>query len=226
MFPACTVNQAEKALAMALGNLEEAVQLIVEEKVEIGPAGAGVKVLYSELGGSGPRSRAELRARRVSQLSAASRSFDRRNLPCNEPGGSPRTTPPLPPSALSTGHAHSRASTPAELWLAPPFPQGLKCTSSRAYRASGGHLYTPHVVPLTRLPCLLPGTRTATQSTQPRGTKTGYPTEVSTQQQRTPYSAPSKGDGGSLGKVRMIMWSIKNLGWRTLRKEAAKLIRV
>ncbi|XP_054687469.1 CUE domain-containing protein 2 isoform X2 [Grus americana] len=39
MFPACTVSQAEKALAMALGNLEEAVQLIVEEKVEIGPAG-------------------------------------------------------------------------------------------------------------------------------------------------------------------------------------------
>ncbi|XP_008935132.1 PREDICTED: CUE domain-containing protein 2 isoform X1 [Merops nubicus] len=49
MFPACTMSQAEKALAMALGNLEEAVQLIVEEKVEIGPAGASVKVLYSEL---------------------------------------------------------------------------------------------------------------------------------------------------------------------------------
>ncbi|EOA97291.1 CUE domain-containing protein 2-A, partial [Anas platyrhynchos] len=45
MFPACTVRQAEKALAMALGNLEEAVQLIVEEKVEIGPAGASVKEL-------------------------------------------------------------------------------------------------------------------------------------------------------------------------------------
>ncbi|XP_066410761.1 CUE domain-containing protein 2 isoform X1 [Molothrus aeneus] len=45
MFPACTVNQAEKALAMTLGNLEEAVQLIVEEKVEIGPAGASVKEL-------------------------------------------------------------------------------------------------------------------------------------------------------------------------------------
>lgn len=51
MFPGCTLSQAEKALAMALGNLEEAVQLIVEEKVEIGPAGASVKVLYSELGG-------------------------------------------------------------------------------------------------------------------------------------------------------------------------------
>ncbi|XP_009953084.1 PREDICTED: CUE domain-containing protein 2 isoform X1 [Leptosomus discolor] len=49
MFPACTVSQAEKALAMSLGNLEEAVQLIVEEKVEIGPAGASVKVQYSEL---------------------------------------------------------------------------------------------------------------------------------------------------------------------------------
>nr|NXW53549.1 CUE2A protein [Eurystomus gularis] len=45
MFPACTLGQAEKALAMALGNLEEAVQLIVEEKVEIGPAGASVKEL-------------------------------------------------------------------------------------------------------------------------------------------------------------------------------------
>ncbi|XP_025007341.1 CUE domain-containing protein 2 isoform X1 [Gallus gallus] len=44
MFPACTVSQAEKALAMALGNLEEAVQLIVEEKVEIGAAGASVKL--------------------------------------------------------------------------------------------------------------------------------------------------------------------------------------
>ncbi|NXN08734.1 CUE2A protein, partial [Indicator maculatus] len=45
MFPACTMGQAEKALAMALGNLEEAVQLIVDEKVEIGPAGASVKEL-------------------------------------------------------------------------------------------------------------------------------------------------------------------------------------
>ncbi|XP_071419625.1 CUE domain-containing protein 2 isoform X1 [Pithys albifrons albifrons] len=45
MFPACTLSQAEKALAMALGNLEEAVQLIVEEKVEIGPAGVSVKEL-------------------------------------------------------------------------------------------------------------------------------------------------------------------------------------
>lgn len=61
MFPACTVSQAEKALAMALGNLEEAVQLIVEEKVETGPADASVKVLYADLGGSGPGSRAELR---------------------------------------------------------------------------------------------------------------------------------------------------------------------
>uniref|UniRef100_A0A8D0HGB5 CUE domain containing 2 n=1 Tax=Sphenodon punctatus TaxID=8508 RepID=A0A8D0HGB5_SPHPU len=34
MFPACTVSQAQKALAMTLGNLEEAVQLILEEKVE------------------------------------------------------------------------------------------------------------------------------------------------------------------------------------------------
>lgn len=39
------MSQADKALAMALGNLEEAVQLIVEEKVEIGPTSASVKVL-------------------------------------------------------------------------------------------------------------------------------------------------------------------------------------
>lgn len=97
MFPACTVSQAEKALAMALGNLEEAVQLIVEEKVEIGPAGASVKVLYSELGGSRPRSRAERRGTQVSQLSAASSNFDCRNFLHNEPGGSPRATTTLLP---------------------------------------------------------------------------------------------------------------------------------
>ncbi|XP_068806409.1 CUE domain-containing protein 2 isoform X4 [Struthio camelus] len=45
MFPACTMGQAEKALSMALGNLEEAVQLIVEEKVEIGTAGVSAKEL-------------------------------------------------------------------------------------------------------------------------------------------------------------------------------------
>nr|XP_013814299.1 PREDICTED: CUE domain-containing protein 2 [Apteryx mantelli mantelli] len=45
MFPACTVGQAEKALSMALGNLEEAVQLIVEEKVEIVTAGVSMKEL-------------------------------------------------------------------------------------------------------------------------------------------------------------------------------------
>lgn len=46
MFPTCTLSQAQKALAMALGNLEEAVQLMVEEKVETGPLGANVKVLW------------------------------------------------------------------------------------------------------------------------------------------------------------------------------------
>ncbi|NXY42165.1 CUE2A protein, partial [Ceuthmochares aereus] len=45
MFPACTLRQAEKALAMALGNVEEAVQLIVEEKVETSPEGVSVKEL-------------------------------------------------------------------------------------------------------------------------------------------------------------------------------------
>ncbi|NXA34567.1 CUE2A protein, partial [Eudromia elegans] len=45
MFPACTVGQAEKALSMALGNLEEAVQLIVEEKVETGTAVVSVQEL-------------------------------------------------------------------------------------------------------------------------------------------------------------------------------------
>nr|XP_042706122.1 CUE domain-containing protein 2 isoform X2 [Chrysemys picta bellii] len=43
MFPACTLSQAQKALAMVLGNLEEAVQLLVEEKVEPGPVGTNVK---------------------------------------------------------------------------------------------------------------------------------------------------------------------------------------
>ncbi|XP_024074468.2 CUE domain-containing protein 2 isoform X1 [Terrapene carolina triunguis] len=43
MFPACTLSQAQKALAMVLGNLEEAVQLLVEEKVEPGAVGANVK---------------------------------------------------------------------------------------------------------------------------------------------------------------------------------------
>lgn len=100
MFPACTVSQAEKAVAMALGNLEEAVQLIVEEKVEIGPAGASVKVLYSDRGGSGPRSNAELRDMQVPQLSTTSRNFDCRNFMHNKPGGSCRGTAPLPPLSL------------------------------------------------------------------------------------------------------------------------------
>ncbi|XP_025065340.1 CUE domain-containing protein 2 isoform X2 [Alligator sinensis] len=43
MFPACTVSQAQTTLAMALGNLEEAVQLIIEEKVEISPVDATLK---------------------------------------------------------------------------------------------------------------------------------------------------------------------------------------
>ncbi|XP_034631607.1 CUE domain-containing protein 2 isoform X1 [Trachemys scripta elegans] len=43
MFPACTLSQAQKALAMVLGNLEEAVQLLVEEKVEPGLVGTNVK---------------------------------------------------------------------------------------------------------------------------------------------------------------------------------------
>ncbi|XP_007654105.3 CUE domain-containing protein 2 isoform X1 [Ornithorhynchus anatinus] len=34
MFPACTVGQARRALTRALGDLEEAVQLLVEENVE------------------------------------------------------------------------------------------------------------------------------------------------------------------------------------------------
>lgn len=81
MFPACTVSQAEKALAMALGNLEEAVQLIVEEKVEIGTAGASVKVTYSELGSTEPESCAELRYRQVSQLPTTNGNLDCRNFP-------------------------------------------------------------------------------------------------------------------------------------------------
>ncbi|XP_074855912.1 CUE domain-containing protein 2 isoform X2 [Carettochelys insculpta] len=49
VFPACTLSQAQKALAMALGSLEEAVQLLVEEKVEPGegPGGPSVKETVS-----------------------------------------------------------------------------------------------------------------------------------------------------------------------------------
>ncbi|XP_043844878.1 CUE domain-containing protein 2 [Dromiciops gliroides] len=39
MFPSCTVGRAQRALAMARGDLEEAVQIMVEEKVE--PQGLG-----------------------------------------------------------------------------------------------------------------------------------------------------------------------------------------
>ncbi|XP_054839630.1 CUE domain-containing protein 2 [Eublepharis macularius] len=39
MFPACTVSQARKALGMALGNLEEAAQLLLEEKIQFDSAG-------------------------------------------------------------------------------------------------------------------------------------------------------------------------------------------
>nr|XP_014425557.1 CUE domain-containing protein 2 [Pelodiscus sinensis] len=42
MFPACTLQQAQTALAMALGSLDEAVQFLVEEKT--GPGAAPVKV--------------------------------------------------------------------------------------------------------------------------------------------------------------------------------------
>ncbi|XP_029464971.1 CUE domain-containing protein 2 [Rhinatrema bivittatum] len=35
MFPACTVTQAEKVLSVAMGDMEEAVQLIMEGKVEL-----------------------------------------------------------------------------------------------------------------------------------------------------------------------------------------------
>lgn len=47
--------------------------------------------------------------------------------------------------------------------------------------------------------CLLPGTGTAPQNTQPRRTKTGHPTKVSNQQQRTPCFVPNKWKGSSLG---------------------------
>ncbi|XP_075790683.1 CUE domain-containing protein 2 isoform X2 [Pelodiscus sinensis] len=41
MFPACTLQQAQTALAMALGSLDEAVQFLVEEKT--GPGAAPMK---------------------------------------------------------------------------------------------------------------------------------------------------------------------------------------
>ncbi|XP_014735449.1 PREDICTED: CUE domain-containing protein 2 isoform X2 [Sturnus vulgaris] len=129
MFPACTVSQAEKALAMALGNLEEAVQLIVEEKVEIGPSGASVKVLYSDRGGSGPRSRAELGDVQVPQLSATSRNFDCRNFMHNKPG-SCRATALLPPLLSEYRLCPQSSQDPRGAMAGTPFPQGLECSTS------------------------------------------------------------------------------------------------
>nr|XP_034994197.1 CUE domain-containing protein 2 isoform X2 [Zootoca vivipara] len=43
MFPSCTVSQAQKALGMALGNLEEAAQLILEEKVQLNTLGTTIQ---------------------------------------------------------------------------------------------------------------------------------------------------------------------------------------
>lgn len=203
---------------MALGNLEEAVQLIVDEKVEIGPAGASVKVLYSELGGSGPKSRgAEFRDTRVSQLSAAG-SFDHRNFLHNELQDCPEQHP-LSLPYLSRGCARSRASIPAELWLAPPSQRARVLHQLLGSPGWWGGSCTSHLLCYS-CTCLPPGTGTAPESTQPRGTKTGHPTEVSTQHQRSPYSAPSKGEGGSLEKVRMPIWSIKHLVCTMLSKDA------
>ncbi|XP_053805436.1 CUE domain-containing protein 2 isoform X1 [Vidua chalybeata] len=144
MFPACTVSQAEKALAMALGNLEEAVQLIVEEKVEIGPAGASVKVLYSDRGGSGPRSRAELSATTI----CSSRNFHCRNFMHDKPGRSCRVTAPLPsPGSLSIGCTHNQARTPVELWLAPLSP--WSAPPAAGFTELAGKLYVCPVVLFT-----------------------------------------------------------------------------
>ncbi|XP_077786812.1 CUE domain-containing protein 2 isoform X1 [Podarcis muralis] len=43
MFPSCTVSQAQKALGMALGDLEEAAQLILEEKVQLNTLGTTIQ---------------------------------------------------------------------------------------------------------------------------------------------------------------------------------------
>ncbi|XP_033003932.1 CUE domain-containing protein 2 [Lacerta agilis] len=43
MFPSCTVSKAQKALGMALGNLEEAAQLILEEKVQLNTLGTTIQ---------------------------------------------------------------------------------------------------------------------------------------------------------------------------------------
>uniref|UniRef100_A0A670HM42 CUE domain containing 2 n=1 Tax=Podarcis muralis TaxID=64176 RepID=A0A670HM42_PODMU len=47
MFPSCTVSQAQKALGMALGNLEEAAQLILEEKVQLNALDATIQTHLS-----------------------------------------------------------------------------------------------------------------------------------------------------------------------------------
>uniref|UniRef100_F6WZS5 CUE domain-containing protein n=1 Tax=Monodelphis domestica TaxID=13616 RepID=F6WZS5_MONDO len=44
MFPSCTLGRAQRALAMARGDLEEAVQIMVEEKVEPQALGNSSKV--------------------------------------------------------------------------------------------------------------------------------------------------------------------------------------
>lgn len=144
MFPACTVSQVEKALAMALGNLEEAVQLIVDKKVEIGPAGVSVKVLYSELGGSRPKSRgAEFRNTRVPQLSAAGRSFDHRNFLHSKLQDHPEQYP-LSLPYLSRGCAHTAEPASQQSCGWHPLLRGPECcTSCWAPQADGEEAVHP-----------------------------------------------------------------------------------
>lgn len=131
----------------------------------------------------------------------------------------PRATSPLPPLPEQGLCPHSWASIPAELWLAPPSQRARVLQQLLGSPGWWGGSCTSHLLCYS-CTCLPPGIGTAPESTQPRGTKTGHPTEVSTQQQRSPYSAPSKGEGGSLGKVRMTIWSIKHLVCTMLSKDA------
>lgn len=66
--------------------------------------------------------------------------------------------------------------------------------------------------------CLLPGTGTAPQNTQPRWTKTGHPTEVSTRQQRTSCFAPNKRRGSSLGNSVVYKELGVGISWTHLSK--------
>lgn len=164
MFPACTLSQAEKALAMALGNLEEAVQLLVEEKVEIGPAGASVKVLYSELGGLQGTGQSSGIHRCPSCLLQAE-ALTAGTFYTTSWGDHPEQKPI--PLALQVEALPTAKPAPQQSHGWHPPSHGLAGSTSTGLTEPAAGNYALHVVLLTHLPCLLPGTGPAPQSAQP-----------------------------------------------------------